>query len=114
MSHVADVVLLTFLDDGGMKEVQDWFETNGWPRLVRISYRAGGDKAMQHDIWAAAINYFDIEGLAAAVRAAHWEWPESVQLLVKDENEECFTLRAGVAPHSPGLGSKTGGPDEHG
>lgn len=99
MSYVADVVLLTFLEDEGMNDVQAWLTANDWPQLVEISDHAGGNKAMSCDVWAAAINYFDIEAFAAAVSAAKWEWPESVQLFVKGEEDDNFTLRAGVAPN---------------
>lgn len=98
MSHVASVVLLTFIDDGGIKDVQDWLSANGWPQLVKVSDHAGGSKHMQCDVWMAAINYFDIEAFAAVVSAVVWRWPESVQLLVKGEHDDHFTLRSGVAP----------------
>ena len=90
MSHVTDVLLLASLEDSGVQKVQQWLEENKWPKLVEISDHAGGNKAMQCEVWAAAINYFDIEAFAAAVKSIEWEYPDSVQLLVKDEHDEWF------------------------
>ena len=95
MSYVADVVLLAGIRDSGVAEIQGWLKANDWPQLVEISDHAGGNKAMQCEVWAAAINYFDIEGFSKMVHAAQWESPESVQLLIKDEEDDSFVLRVG-------------------
>lgn len=97
MSRVADIILLTFIDEPSVAKAQQWLADNKWPQLVEISGHAGGNKAMQCEVWAAAINYFDIDAFAKVIASIEWESPEFVQLLVKDEHEERFTLRAGSA-----------------
>jgi hypothetical protein len=100
MSHVADVILLTFVEDAGIDDAQKWLRDNKWPELVEVSGNAGGNKAMQCDVWVAAINCFAIDDFAKAVKAINWEWPDSVQLLVKDEHDDHFTLRSGVSANN--------------
>jgi inhibitor of KinA sporulation pathway (predicted exonuclease) len=97
MSHVADILLLTSIEDPGIEDAQKWLRENNWPALVEISDHAGGNKVMQCEVWSAAINYFAIEDFVAVVKGIRWEWPESVQLLVKDEHEDHFTLRTGIS-----------------
>lgn len=95
MSYVADIILLTSINDSGIEKVQDWLRQNKWPPLVEISDHAGGNKAMQCDLWAAAINHFPIGDFAEAIREIAWEIPDSVQLLVKNECDDFFTFRVG-------------------
>lgn len=102
MSHVADILLLTMLEDGGSKSVKecpnadalsDWLaEHYNGCRLVQFDGLAGGNKAMQANVFGTAINYCDIPALVAAFRAIKWEYPESAQLLVKDEHDDTFTM----------------------
>lgn len=98
MSHVADIILLTEIDDetDGRKNpdrLSDYLRKhhNGC-ELKRIDEYAGGNKAFQSDAWAAAINYMNIEGFLAAFRAVPWETPECVLLMIRDEHDEQFTV----------------------
>jgi hypothetical protein len=95
MSHVTDIVLLTFLDDSGVAKLNEWLKNNRWPELKEISGYAGGNKAMQCEIWTAAINNFDIDDFVCASKSIDWEYPESVQLLIKGEHDDAFLIRAG-------------------
>lgn len=95
MSYVADVILLTFNEESGISEVQKWLKDNEYPQLVEISGHAGGNKGMQSEIWAAAINYFFIDEFAEALKNIQWKHPQFVQLLVKNEDDVKFMLRYG-------------------
>jgi hypothetical protein len=97
MSHVADVLLFTPISEAGVAEVQTWLRDNKWPELVEIGQEAGGNKCMQVEVWAAGINYFNIQGFVAACQSVKWERPAWVQLLIKNENDDVLTLRFGAS-----------------
>lgn len=101
MSHVTDIVLLTAIDDGGhddehpnVDRLEDWLKREYSPhvRLVKVDQHAIGTKAMQCDVFITAINYLNIEGFVEAFRAIPWGMPDCVQLLIKDEHDERFTV----------------------
>jgi hypothetical protein len=95
MSQISDILLLTAANEHGIIEAQRWLRANYWPELVEIANQAGGNKGMKSDVWASAINYFAIEAFVSAMKEIKWERPESMQLLVKDEHDDCFMLRVG-------------------
>lgn len=58
-----------------------------------ISDHAGGYKAFETPLWAAAFNYVDLEWLLETIFANHtWEKPEEVQVLVNAQDDEKWTL----------------------
>ena len=102
MSHVTDILLCAFVDDGATKEdgrtnadeLSAWLvdEYGGANTLKRLDGIATGGKAMQADVFGVAVNYCDIDGLVAKFRTIKWERPESAQLLVKDEDWDGFRV----------------------
>jgi len=101
MSHVTDIILMTSIDDGaGDREghpnadkLSAYIEKNHRGHtLVRVDCHAGGNKGMQCDVFMSAINHMDIEAFVAWFHGIEWERPESVQLLVKDEHDDRFTM----------------------
>jgi hypothetical protein len=69
---------------------------------VQVDQLAVGTKAMQCDVFLTAINYLDIEAFVEVFRGIPWNVPECVQLLIKDEHDELFTVylpeRTGAEP----------------
>lgn len=101
MSHVADIILITSIEDGGENgndhpnrdKLSAYLEKNhSGATLVKVDGHAGGRKAMQCDVFMAAINYMDIDGFVSWFGKIKWEYPESVQLLIKDENDDLFAV----------------------
>lgn len=88
-------VLLTCgaLDDGTLAALNDALADDGdnpaSVRLVEVSEHAGGRKAMEINVGAAAFNYGSecIDRLIGRVSAAKWEDPGSVVLIVQREQE---------------------------
>lgn len=101
MSHVTDIILSTMIEDGSVGEasspnvdvLNEYLSKNygGW-KLVKVDDKAGGGKAMQCDLFIAAINHLDISAFLNAFREVEWEAPEYVQLMLKDEHDEGFTI----------------------
>lgn len=108
MSHVADIILVTAIDDGAQRDeehpnadlLSKWLQENkgqDWLKLVKVDQHAGGNKAIQCDIFLAAINYLDIDGFVAAFRSIRWHMPECAQLMIKDEHDDLFTVYTALA-----------------
>lgn len=83
MSHVTNILLLTAREDHDARLIELGFQ--------KVDGYAGGNKSMESDVWAAAFNHFDLDVLMAELRDIQWEYPEEVQLLVKDEHDERFS-----------------------
>ena len=101
MSHVTDIILSTMLGDGDAKELRypnagmlsEYLKKNydGY-ELVKVDGLAGGGKAMQCDLFIAAINHLNIPQFLEAFFSIEWEAPEYVQLMLKDEHDDRFTV----------------------
>ncbi len=101
MSHVTDIIFTTAIEDGAeidyshpnTDKLSAYLEKkhNG-ATLVKVDGHAGGRKAMQCDVFMAAINYMDIDAFVEWFNGIEWEYPESVQLLIKDECDDLFAV----------------------
>lgn len=85
MSHVTNLILATGIEELPGHDAR--LEALGF---VRVDQHAGGDKVMERNVWLAAFNHFDVDALATKLRAIEWEWPESVQLFVRDQHADRF------------------------
>jgi hypothetical protein len=72
---------------------------NGWiaekyegQKFVDISELCGGSKGMEQPTYAAAFNFFSIPALCDFIRMGNWEYPDSVQLIVCDEDENKYKI----------------------
>ena len=83
------MLLHTFIDEN-VEEIQQWLNTNAGQQLKEVGRYAGGAKCLEQDIWAGAINFLDIDGFIAAVKACKWERPEAVQLFICTQEENRF------------------------
>ena len=101
MSHVTDIVLSTMLGDSkhsgeehlSVNQLNKYLIENygGW-HLVQVNHNAGGGKAMQCDLYIAAINHLNISEFLEAFYKISWDAPEYVQLMLKDEHDKRFTI----------------------
>ncbi len=101
MSVVTDIILVTFIDDGAAIEEEHpnadklsaYLEkTHGQPGLIKADQHAGGRKAMQCDVFLAAVNWLDKDAFLDWFKAIEWDMPECVQLMLKGENDDAFTI----------------------
>ena len=95
MSHVTDVILI----DSGINEkrffrdIDTWFQVRYNSSLHRLDKEAGGNEVMQCDVYMGAFNYMDIEEFIEFFNFLKWNDHEGIQLLIKDEHDDGFTLR---------------------
>jgi len=111
MSWITDVLLLAgteeiwgIEDDEGneiepetnpFEEINRWLQSQGVAvGLVDLSHHAfrAGNKAMQALVYGGAFNFLDEDGFLKVVRQQRWLSPHNVQLLMKSEMEERFTM----------------------
>ena len=101
MSHVTDIILMTAIEDGAktkeghpnVDKLNEYIEREHCKhKLLRVDEHSGGRKEMQCDVFMAAINYMDIDGFIEWFSIIAWEHPESVQLLIKDEHDDKFSV----------------------
>lgn len=52
----------------------------------------GGTKYLESIIFIGAYNYLDTVSFVKHLKLINWEYPESVQLIIKDEDEDRFEM----------------------
>ena len=52
----------------------------------------GGGKFLEAALYIGAFNHFDIEDFRKYLRKLNWEFPELVQLIVKEQDDEKFRI----------------------
>jgi hypothetical protein len=100
MSRVTDLVLITSISDGGgedehpnVDKLSAWLTENHRCAFQRVDQHAGGNKAMQCDVFLVAVNYLDADGFLAQFRAIEWDSPEAVVLIVNAEEMDPVVYR---------------------
>jgi hypothetical protein len=100
VSKVTDVILLHSLSEEVEEDrmpppilsLNKWLTEEKYGSLDRVDGWAGGNKAFQAFAWMGAFNYFHAKAFIEQVRAQEWEDRDSVQVLIKEEEEVRFTL----------------------
>jgi hypothetical protein len=106
MSWVTDVLLTISveerLDDDTNKflkscealdNINAWLKQGEHGKLDELSIHAkSGGKSMQCYVYGGAFNYMKVDEFVTLVLSQTWKQPESVMLLIKDENDETFTV----------------------
>ncbi len=85
MSVVSNVVLVTAIDEPGTAAVNAWLAAAGFGPLARVEQHAGGNKAFECDLYAAAYNYFLTDEFIAALSAIEWRGAENVSLIIEPQ-----------------------------
>jgi hypothetical protein len=101
MSRVTNVILTAHvgLQDGSDPEIDSvnrfLRETDeaGCGEFVEVSEHAGGTKYMESRVYVSAFNHADTETILKAIDQAPWRDKETVQVFVKEQEEELFRLR---------------------
>ncbi len=92
MSRVTNMMILTFVRESGIEEVNKWLVENEHQPLVEISEHAGGPRAMECRVWAAAQNYLDHEKFEEFVKTVRWQHLDHVQVLLKGQHDDLFSM----------------------
>ena len=93
-----DIILVTAIDDGqdggsshpNIDLLNEFLDDDS--KLARLDNLARAGTVMQCDVFTAASRHFDIKEFIAGFHSIKWQHPESVQLMLKDENEDSFRV----------------------
>jgi hypothetical protein len=104
MSVVTNIILVTGIegdDEEGMPspgaaKLNLWIENEhqscGPNALVKVDHIGGGNKAIESDMYIGAVNYLIKEDLVAVFRSIKWERPESAQLIIREQDEDKYSV----------------------
>ncbi|MFN7139948.1 MAG: hypothetical protein ACK4UN_11485, partial [Limisphaerales bacterium] len=81
--HIAEINKF-FGDQKGFVSIDDTTLPRGW---------YGGCKMMEAELYLGAFNHIDVAALIDHPRNIHFNNPEAVQLIVKDQEEEVFSIK---------------------
>jgi hypothetical protein len=75
-------------------EINRWLGERGWVELLDLGEVGHGIQrhAFEVRIWGAAFNFLDIDAFLLCVKEQAWREPENVQVMIKDQEDERFTL----------------------
>ena len=101
MSRVTNVILTSHVGpqnrpDEEISSVNRFLQTNeggGVGEFKDVTSYAGGYKHMECRVYLAAFNHADTDVILKAVQQAPWRDREMVQVFMKEEEEELFSLR---------------------
>jgi hypothetical protein len=99
MSRVTNVLIVTDCgsddeppEQAAISHLNEWLaESADGQQLAQIGLeKCGGDKVATIGLYAAAINYLDVDGIVKAISDAPWESPGAVAAYFQTELQPCF------------------------
>lgn len=87
MSKVTNVIMTTVPD-----ETNDWEKLPLLGQLNPVDQYAGGKKSMEVDVFMGGYNHLDRAEILKEFRSVKWECLEDAQLIVKEQEDESFTV----------------------
>ena len=105
MSWVTDVLLCANLVErfdenfqlqdtcAPIEEINSWLKERDLGELADLStHMATGGKACQAVVYGGSFNHLDLQEFKTLVFSRNWRQPESIRLLINDEDDEAFHL----------------------
>ncbi len=101
MSIVTNLILTTSPGDGGSEdEHPNVDKLNAWlckahgpaETLKQVDQCGGGNRALECDVFVGAVSYLDWAELIAAFKGIPWESSDCVQLMLKGQEDDRFTI----------------------
>jgi hypothetical protein len=97
MSRVTNIVLSVYGGDVNLMDQVNSFIGDG-KGFVSVDDEAlpkgwyGGTKYLEADLYIGAFNYLDLPAFLEHLRSLPWSEPRSVQLFLRDQDDERFSL----------------------
>jgi len=98
MSYVTDIILVTMIDD---KHECGKLNADTLSQFLCDNYRSTtlvhiprniGRRGLQCDVFVAAVNYLDTDEFMRLFYAIEWQYPNHLQLMLKEEHDDIFTV----------------------
>ena len=111
MSRVTNAILAAHVGrrpDDEIASVNEFLRTNevGGGEFRDVSGYAGGCKHLECRVYLSAFNHADTNLIIDAVRQAPWRDADQVQLFIKEQEEEQFSLRYSGSLKSTKMGAE--------
>ena len=114
MSVVTDLILVTSPGESrgiepnhGLIILNNYLSQNHpGCKFESVADSAGGNKAMQRDIYLAAINHLNVLEFIKVYKDSYWFWPEAVVLLLGTEDDDVPQIHLRVASTENELNAK--------
>ncbi len=96
MSRVTNLILVSniALGDNCSEHISKWLEayySNPKARLLKIDQNAGGNKAMEIEVFAGAFNYLSVKKMLAAIAPDMKD--HRAMLIIKEEESDIHIVR---------------------
>lgn len=93
MSHIVNVIVITSVDDAsqGMSLLNKYIVNECRSEFVKASHYVFG-RNMECDIFIAAANYLKIPYFIEFFYHIQWQYPDEVQLMIKDQDDLRFSV----------------------
>ena len=93
MSSVTSIILITGVGDShAANTLGTYLQSMNRCTLNQVDSHSGGDKHMEADVYLSAVNGLDVDTFLDVFYSIRWLSPEAVQLMIKEEHDEAFTL----------------------
>jgi hypothetical protein len=105
MSWVTDILLIFTLQEiyseedleeqdlPALQNINSWLKENNQTTLDNLAiHTVSSAKSMQSCIHGGAFNYLKVHEFIEIVKSQEWLYPQGVQLLIKEEQDEIFTM----------------------
>lgn len=78
--------------------INHWIPDGKLVSLIKPTFAPKAGYGMAANLYGGGFNHFDIEGFIAAVQAQQWRDPDNVQLFLKSESDQRFSLHSVFKP----------------
>jgi hypothetical protein len=96
MSTITNIMLITecMCDPKRIETINTYLKHEYGHGLVQVDDYVGAKdrKAFEADVYMAAYNVFDTKGFLKCFYSIKWEYPECIQLLIKLQDDDKFTI----------------------
>ncbi|GGK85777.1 hypothetical protein [Amphritea balenae] len=107
MSSITDIILITMINDGNNDQdksktanadlISNYIKQNTpLSGLIKVEPYAGEKQSMQCDIFMCATNNLNTAGLIELFNHIQWQDPDCVQLMLKQEADDAFSIHTPV------------------
>ena len=101
LGGISDIVLMTKMDDGAWAQSDhghadiliDYLRVNyQGETLTQVDEYARNRQRMRSDVFIGAIPYLDLDALLKTFEAIHWEFPQAVSLMIRNESSDVLKV----------------------
>ena len=98
MSTITNIILITecMCDPKGVETINTYLKYEYGHGLIQVDDYVGSKskRAFEADVYMAAYNVFDTEAFLKGFYSIKWEYQECIQLLIKLQDDDKFTVYA--------------------